>query len=182
MKMKKVFIGIFLSLLALGLRAQETKAIHFFGLTPSLTVEPYYEKGEFDLNVFPLIYATPITNWMDFRFASILNLGFRENSTRISHYGLQLALPIHFKAKEDKNTPSKGLFIAPGIGATRNPLELHSNFGIWAEPGYHLLVDEKNSISISFGLQFGATHFWYDNGESKWGNHFGVKIFVGFWR
>jgi hypothetical protein len=51
--------------------------------------------------------------------------------------------------------------------------------GLWAEPGYLLSISKK--WSISFGAQFGATRFWYDDGRAKTGNHFGVKISIGRW-
>jgi hypothetical protein len=34
---------------------------------------------------------------------------------------------------------------------------------------------------MTFGLQIGGTYFAYDHGQSKWGNHIGIKIIIGKW-
>lgn len=162
-----------------SLYAQSENQFNFFGLNPSLTVEPFYEKGELDVNIFPLVYQRPLTKRFDIRITTICNLGIRNQGSEISHVGVETASPIFFKSKEDKEEISKGFFIAPIISTTRNRIEEHNNLGIWVEPGYNLLFD--NNFSMSFGLQLGSTYFNYDNGESKWGNHFGVKIIFGKW-
>jgi hypothetical protein len=58
-------------------------------------------------------------------------------------------------------------------------MEKHNNGGLWIQPGYNLLFDNK--IAMSFGLQIGGTYFSYDNGQTNWKNHFGVKIIFGKW-
>jgi hypothetical protein len=169
-------ISILLALVTVETYGQRT---HFVGLNPSVTVEPFYQEGEFDLNIVPLVYQVPLNSRIDFRASTTVNLGFRESSTKVSHLGGQVAFPIFLKKKEELTIPSAGFFAAPGIGFTRNILEKHSNFGFFIEPGYNLQISEK--WSISFGVQLGATHFNYDNGKKKWGNHFGIKIFIGRW-
>jgi hypothetical protein len=137
--------------------ALEKSSVNFIGLNPSVTVEPFYEKGELDVNIFPLVYQTPISKRIDFRVSSIVNYGVRNSNSTFSHLGFQAALPIFLKKKDIKLIPSKGLFVAPGFGVTRNLIEKHSNFGLWVEPGYNLLFDDN--FAISFSAQFGATHF-----------------------
>lgn len=161
------------------LYAQSDNKFNFIGLNPSLTVEPFYEKGELDVNIFPLVYQRPLTKRFDIRFTTICNLGIRNQGSEISHVGMETAFPIFFKSKEDKKESSKGFFIAPIISTTRNRIEEHNNLGIWIEPGYNLLFE--NNFSMSFGLQLGGTYFHYDNGGAMWGNHFGVKIIFGKW-
>ncbi len=168
-------IGAFLS----EINAQTESVPHFFGINPSVTVESFYEKGEFDVNVFPFVYQRPITDRMDLRFTTILNLGVRNSGNEISHFGIETAIPIFLKKKESKTDFSKGFFIAPILSFTRNSIEETNNLGIWIEPGYNLLFDNK--FAMSFGLQLGGTYFIYDTGENKWGNHFGVKIIFGRW-
>lgn len=161
------------------LLAQEVKSINFLGINPSVTVEPFYEKGELDVNIFPLVYQTPLTKIFDLRLNSILNLGVRNGGNEISHYGIETGIPIFFNSKGTKYEVSNGIFIAPILGLTRNRIEEHNNIGIWIEPGYNLLIDNK--YAMTFGLQFGKTYFDYDNGKTNWGNHFGVKIILGKW-
>jgi hypothetical protein len=159
--------------------AQEEKKLNFIGLNPSVTVEPFYNKGELDINILPLVFQRTLTRRYDFRFTSILNLGIRNNGNEISHFGFETGLPIFFKQKETKNEISKSFFVAPILSLTRNRMEEHNNLGLWVEPGYNLLFD--NNVAMTFGLQLGGTYFAYDNGQSKWGNHFGVKIIIGKW-
>lgn len=179
--MKRLFLLsiILLILNSFCVLAQHQRTAFYLGLNPSVTVEPFYEKGELDLNIFPLVYQKTITNRIDFRVSTILNYGIRKTTDEISHFGCQIAFPVFLSRKEDLSAPSKGLFCAPGIGLTRNRIEDHTNIGFWLEPGYNLMVSEK--WSISFGIQIGATHFDYDNGTQKWGNHYGVKIVFGRW-
>jgi hypothetical protein len=177
--MKNMFFFFLLISFTIKLFAEEKTMANFIGIKPEVTVEPYYQKGELDVNIFPFVYQHTLSKHVDVRLASILNLGIRKGGTSISHYGFQLALPVYLSKKENTALPSNGFFVAPGIGVTRSNLEKHQNFGIWAEPGYHLLFDDK--WAIAFGVQLGATHFNYDDGTNKWGNHFGIKICFGKW-
>lgn len=170
---------LILTIISLSLSAQNNKTANFIGINPSVTVEPFYEKGELDVNIFPLVFQKTITKRVDFRLSTILNYGVRNTNSEISHFGARIAFPFFIKKKEDLTLPSKGFYAAPGIGFTRNRIEEHTNIGFWLEPGYNLLVSDK--LSISFGVQLGATHFDYDNGTQKWGNHFGMNIILGMW-
>lgn len=159
--------------------AQEDKRLNFFGINPSVTVEPFYAKGELDVNIFPLVYQRTWTRRIDMRLTSILNLGIRNNGNKISHFGIETGLPIFFNQKENVLSISKGFYMAPIISLTRNSIEAHNNLGLWVEPGYNLLFE--NNFAMTFGLQVGSTYFAYDSGPSNWGNHFGVKIIIGKW-
>jgi hypothetical protein len=170
---------LFLFGFATALKAQQVNRFHFLGINPSVTIEPFYEKGEFDINIFPLVYQTALTNQFDIRLNTICNLGIRNNGAQISHFGLETAWPIFFKLKDGEHEISKGFFTAPIISLTRNRIEKHSNIGLWFEPGYNLLFD--NNFAMSFGLQLGRTFFNYDEGNNKWGPHFGIKIIIGKW-
>lgn len=182
MKSKIKQIVIVVTFLIIGktpIFAQEVKKLNFIGLNPSLTVEPFYEKGEMDINIFPLVYQRTLTKRLDIRFTSILNLGIRSNQNEISHFGFETGLPLFFKQKETEMEVSNGFFVAPILSMTRNRIAEHNNLGLWIEPGYNLLFD--NNFAMTFGLQLGGTYFAYDNGQTKWGNHFGVKIIIGKW-
>ncbi len=161
------------------LLAQEDKRFTFIGINPSVTVEPFYDKGELDINIFPLVYQRSFTKRVDIRLTSILNLGIRNSGNEISHYGFETGFPIFFKPKETKSEISKGFFVAPILSLTRNRIEEHNNLGLWIEPGYNLLFD--NNFAMTFGLQVGGTYFAYDSGQTNWGNHFGIKIIIGKW-
>ena len=177
---KKIFL-VFMILLINSITgvAQIKKTKNFIGICPSVTVEPFYQKGELDINIVPIVFQKTISKRIDIRVSTILNYGIRNTSSQISHLGVQMSFPIFLSKKEDLLFPSEGFFISPGLGFTRNRMEKHSNVGFWLEPGYCLKISEN--WSIFFGVQLGATHFDYDNGTQKWGNHFGIKIVLGRW-
>ncbi len=173
------FLAILLIALPFLAISQSERIPFFLGLNPSITIEPFYEKGEMDINILPLVFQRKLTNRIDFRLTSILNLGIRNDGSEISHFGIESAFPIFLKKKENKTDCSSRIFISPIISLTRNRIEEHNNLGFWIEPGYHLLFENK--IAMSFGLQIGGTYFAYDEGQTKWANHFGVKIIIGRW-
>lgn len=174
-----IFLTTILVLYKNPLLAQEDKKFNFVGINPNVTVEPFYDKGELDISIFPLVYQRPLTKRFDIRLNLILNLGIRNNGNEISHFGFETGFPIFFKPKENKIEISKGFFVAPILSVTRNRVEEHDNLGFWIEPGYNLLFD--NNFAMTFGLQLGGTYFTYDNGQTKWGNHLGIKIIIGKW-
>lgn len=176
---RKIVLSLVWLSLYRELQAQDEFKSNFIGINPSVTVEPFYEKGELDVNIVPIVYQRPLARRLDLRLTSICNLGIRNAGSEISHLGLELGFPIFFVRKEDKRVSSKGFFAAPVVSLTRNRIAEHNNLGLWIEPGYHLLFD--NSVAMSFGLQVGTTYFSYDDGQNKWGGHFGVKVILGKW-
>ena len=158
---------------------QDEKRFNFIGINPSVTIEPYYEAGELDVNIFPIVYQRSITNRLDLRLASTINYGIRNENDKLSHIGLEVGAPIFFKKKEDRAEISKGFFIAPILSMSRNNEANHTNIGTWIEPGYNMLFENKFALSI--GLQIGGTYFINDSSANTWGNHFGVIIIFGKW-
>ena len=158
---------------------QNEKRFNFFGVNPSVTVEPYYNSGELDINIFPLVYQRSISNRLDLRLTSILNYGIRNGTNQLSHIGTAVGIPFFFQKKEDKVEISKGFFVAPILSVTRNNEANHTNIGTWIEPGYNILFE--NEFALSLGLQIGGTYFINDSSANAWGNHFGVQVIFGKW-
>jgi hypothetical protein len=182
MNIQKKFFPIFYLLFLFGLnklKAQDTLKLNFVGLNPSVTIEPYYEKGEMDINLLPIVYQRTLNQRVDLRVTSICNLGLRKDSSGLSHLGLETAFPVFWKKKEAKTNNSKGLFVAPIISLTHNFIENYKTIGLWLEPGYNLLFDSK--YALSFGLQIGGSYFTYTGSNAAWRNHFGVKVVFGKW-
>ncbi len=174
------YLAILLTLLICNaVYGQREKRLTFLGINPSVTVEPYYNSGELDINVLPIVYQKSITNLFDVRLTSILNYGIRNGNDKLSHVGVEIGTPIFFKKKEDRLELSKGFFIAPILSLTRNNEANHTNIGTWIEPGYNILFE--NEFALSLGLQIGGTYFINDKSTNTWGNHFGVKIVFGKW-
>lgn len=176
---RHILIVALLLALAVSVLSQDGMRYHFVGVNPSVTVEPFYERGEFDLNVFPVVYQRSLSRRLDLRLTSIVNLGIRTGGTAFSHVGIETALPIFLKAKETREDLSSGLFIAPIVSLSRNRFDAHNTVGLWLEPGYNLLFENK--VAMSFGLQLGGSFFAYDSGQTTWGSHFGVKVIIGKW-
>lgn len=176
--MKKV-ISLLVLLLAFQFVEAQDKVSQYLGIRPYFTVEPYYEEGEFDINVFPLVYQNNISRLMSIRLASIFNYTIRKEGQNISHVGLQAAFPFYLKKRELRNDNAKGLYLAPVISLTRNLEEAHTNTGVYLEPGYH--VEFSDLFSMVFGLELGATYFDYDDArEDGWDKHFGVSIILAW--
>lgn len=158
---------------------QDEKRLSFLGINPSVTIEPYYDSGELDINILPIVYQRSITNRLDFRLTSVINYGIRNGNDKLSHIGIEFGAPVFFKEKEDIVEISKGFFIAPLLSLTRNIEADHTNIGTWVEPGYNILFEDH--FALSLGLQIGGTYFINDNAANSWGNHFGVKVVFGKW-
>lgn len=177
---KFAFPAILFLLLMLNSRfilGQEKHPV-FIGVQPSITKETFYEKEDFDINIVPLVFQTPIGKIIDIRFTTLANYHFG-SSEGFSDIGFQLIAPIYFKKKEKIKMPSHGFYIGPLIGFSRNLLYNHYTTTPAIEPGY--LFKTSNRFSLSLGIQLGASHFNYDNEPNKWVSHFGFKINLGFW-
>lgn len=175
----KFILPLLLALTINTAYGQDEKRSHFFGINPSVTVEPYYNSGELDINILPIVYQRSMTDRLDLRLSSILNYGIRNGNDRLSHMGVELGTPVFLKKKEDRLELSQGFFIAPLVSLTRNNEANHTNIGTWIEPGYNILFENK--FALSLGLQIGGTYFIYDSSANSWGNHFGVKVVFGKW-
>lgn len=159
--------------------AQDSKIGCFIGLNPGVTVEPDYAKGEMDVSIVPLVYQRPVTNRLHLRLISVVNYGVRNTGNQLSQIGMDTALPVFLGSGKNSYEPPKGFYVAPVISLTRNRMDGHNALGLWTEAGYHFLF--KSKVAIMFGLQFGATHFAYDDDQTKWGSHFGVEFIIGRW-
>jgi hypothetical protein len=151
----------------------------FIGLNPSFTIEPYYESGEVDINIFPIVFQMPITKKVDWRIYSILNYGIRNSGNGLSHIGLSTNIPMYLLKNLTENNWLDYIYFAPGIGCTRNTIEKSYNTSVYIEPGYEIRF--KDGFSIIAGVQFGKTYFMYDTNTNKWGDHFGIKVILGQW-
>ena len=103
----RLHICILLSILRVSLKTVAQNKQNFIGINPSVTVEPFYNKGEFDVNILPFVYQRTMTNMADLRFTSVLNLGIRYNGNNISHFGLETAFPVFSKRKKIKQNFQK---------------------------------------------------------------------------
>jgi len=157
---------------------QTTKQV-YIGLQPGVTVEPFYEEGEFDFNVFPLIIETPVSSRINLRICPIANYHMGGETNGFSDLGVFTVLPIFFNKKEDDNTIPYGFYLGPVVGLGRNLINKHFTTTLALEPGY--MIETKKRFTINLGIQFGASHFSYDTEPNKWVFHWGPKVTFGFW-
>jgi len=147
---------------------------YFIGVTPSITAEPYYDAGEFDVNILPFVYQTSVFEKADIRMTSIVNYGIRKNESKLSHIGFEIAFPIRLLSQSSTTGPANGFFVAPIFSVTQEQIDSETHIGLWVEPGYQFVF--FNNYSMSIGLQLGAT--WID---SDIASHLGVNFIIGKW-
>lgn len=178
-KIKKLSFITLLVLIAWGQCFCQSNTPVFIGIQPSVTVEPFYDKGEFDLDIVPLVFEASIGLRTNIKITPIVNYHFGGITKGISDIGAFLVLPIFFKAKETRTDRPFGFYLGPVIGFGRNLLNNHYTTTLGIEPGY--MFETKKRFTISMGLQLGGSYFTYDAIPNKWYTHWGPKISFGFW-
>ncbi len=157
--------------------AQEKKPV-FLGLQPAITQERNYEKDEFDVNVFPLVFQMGISKQFEIRLTSIVNYHIG-NEKGFSDLGLNTVFPYFFKRKEELTTPSSGVYLGPAIGLGNNFLDDHGTITLAMEGGYMFPATKR--FTLALGMQLGGSYFIYSEQSNSWTNHFGIKINLGWW-
>jgi len=158
--------------------AQQNKTL-LVGINPSVTVESSYPKGCFDFNILPLVVEYNIIKNLDIRGICLLNYGIRNVGSALINIGAEVTVPYYLRFSNSVQQTPSGFFIALGSAFTRNVYYKHKNVSVFLEPGYNFLWDDKFSLIID--LQYGRTFFMYDDGNDIVGNHFGVKVILGWW-
>jgi len=157
--------------------SQDHKPV-FLGIQPGITKEDFYEDDEFDINILPFVFQTPVGKRVDIRLTSIINYHFGTDDN-ISDVGIFGILPVYIMKKEKVNLPSYGFYIGPLLGLGRNLMNEHNTLTVGIEPGY--MFPTKKRFSVTLGLQIGGSYFDYDSQSDLWRNHFGIKVNLGFW-
>ncbi|MBR9917515.1 hypothetical protein GYB29_07505 [bacterium] len=175
--------SIFFTLLALITWNQcfcQSETPIFIGLQPNITVEPFYDEGEFDLDIVPLVFEASVGLRTNIKITPIVNYHFGGVNNGISDLAIYSVVPIFLKAKEERTDRPYGFYLGPVLGFGRNILNSHYTTTVGAEPGY--MFETENRFTISMGLQLGGSYFSYKNTEpNKWVSHWGPKFSFGFW-
>ena len=180
MHLKQVAITIILLFVfSIGNVCGQTKKPVFIGIQPSITIEPFYEDGELDVNIFPLVLEIPIGQRINFRFLPTANYHFGGVNNGFSDVGFYSVLPIFFRKSESTEAKPYGFYIGPVLGFGRNLINSHYTTTLAVEPGY--MFKAKKSFTITLGAQFGTSYFAYDSQPNKWLFHWGPKVSFGFW-
>ncbi len=149
----------------------------YLGIQPSVTAEPYYDEGEFDINILPVSLGFPLNNFIDSKWNPVANLHLGD-PMEFSHIGLEAALPVYF-LDIGKTTSQKKWFAGPFCGYSYDLLRERGVISTGAEFGYTFLFD--NCHELKLGFQEGATFFIGDSHDDGVMHHFGAKISYGIW-
>jgi len=168
------FVAILFTSSLCNVQADTMRANYFVGLSPSLTAEPFYESGEFDVNILPLVYQRNIVDNIYVRMIGLVNYGIRKNENKLSHIGFDLAFPFQLFAHAPIPSPSDGFFVAPILSIAQEQIKNELHVGLGLEPSYQFIFSRNYAMSI--GLQFGVT--WIENDMV---DHFGIKFILGRW-
>lgn len=122
-------------------QADTNRANYFVGLSPSLTAEPFYESGEFDINILPFVYQRKALDNIDIRIIGLVNYGIRKNENKLSHIGFELAFPFHLFAHASLPSPSDGIFVAPISSIAQEQIKNELHVGLWMEPAYQFIFN-----------------------------------------
>ncbi|MDH5233139.1 MAG: hypothetical protein OEY38_24055 [Gammaproteobacteria bacterium] len=170
-----LFCVLLLVTIVLGeVQASSDRSRYFIGITPSVTAEPFYNKGEFDVNVLPLVYQQTLFNKTDFRLTSIVNYSVRDTENQLSHIGFEAAFPMRVFRRERLLHQKDGFYFAPIMSIAHEQIKKENHIGFWLEPGYQFLF--KHNYSMSIGLQAGVTLI-----ADEVQNHFGINFIFGRW-
>ncbi len=173
-----LFIAILLIVFSGHIHGQSNKIV-FIGVQPAITVEPFYEKGELDVNIFPFMIETPIGLRSTLKLTPLINYHSGGSKNGISDIGLFAILPFYFQKRADSTSRPFGFYLGPVVGFGRNKINDHYTTTLAVEPGYMFQAEKKFTISI--GLQLGGSFFSYDSEPNKWVFHWGPKISLGLW-
>lgn len=181
MKLKHIIVIVFCILVFTNCKTYgQTKKTIFLGIQPiSITIESNYGDGEFDANIFPIVFEAALTRRVNFRLIPTVNYHFGGKSNGFSDLGVYITLPIYFHKSLPKEVQSHGFYIGPVLGVGRNIINDHYTTTIAIEPGY--MFKAKKRFTITLGCQFGGSYFAYDSKPNNWVTHFGPKFTLGFW-
>lgn len=176
--MRQLFLLI-LSLIMSSKSIGQSSTPIFIGLQPNITVEPFYDKGEFDIDILPLVVEASIGLRTNLKVTPMVNHHIGGQTEGISDLGVFAVLPILLKKKEIRSDRPYGFYAGPVLGFGRNLINDHYTTTVGIEPGY--MFETKKRFTISMGLQLGGSYFSYDSEPNKWVTHWGPKFSFGYW-
>jgi len=154
--------------------AQQKGAL-YLGLGPDITTEKEYEKGEFDINVAPIVLQYYLGKTVAIRASSMVNLHIGDG-TEVSQVGGQLAVPVYFLSKS--SSAISGIYLAPLVGVSHNYISEGKEITPAGEAGYTWIL--PGGFTMNMGLQLGATYFTANDETAGWRNHSGIKFSLGY--
>ena len=177
--MRPLFFLVILTLIISRQSFGQSNTPIFIGIQPNITVEPFYEKGELDIDILPLVLEASIGLRTNLKITPLVNYHVGGQTNGVSDIGVFVVLPIFFKKKENRSDKPHGFYVGPVLGFGRNLINDRNTTTLAVEPGY--LFKAERRFTISLGLQLGGSYFSYDSQPNEWVTHWGPKIGFGFW-
>lgn len=141
------------------------------GAQPAITVEPWYEEGEMDINILPFVYLPNTGMLAEMRFISLVNYHFGDDGG-VKDVGLEIAKPWYYKETAWYGAPVA--LVGVDLLEDRFKTTLTSEFGYSFET--------EDAWRFNLGFQLGATFFGANDAEAAvWRDHIGVKFYFGKW-
>lgn len=97
--MKQLFSLLILSLIIAIQSFGQSNTPIFIGIQPNITIEPFYEKGELDIDILPLVLEASIGLRTNLKITPIVNYHIGGQTDGVSNLGVFTVLPISFKKK-----------------------------------------------------------------------------------
>lgn len=159
----------------------------FIGISPQFYRGFDYKKGEFDVNILPVMIKGRSFSRFGFRFQPHCFLGIRkEKRASVKSFGVELAVPLQLLLYEpEENLLAHRATLGAGtiIMATRTAFnreisvshaELLPYFSFFLEPAYTIYYDYE--IGFTFGVQIGKSLIVEHGHNSYWGNHLAIRV------
>jgi len=149
----------------------------FLGLQPGFFVEPWFNSGEFDVNLLPLVLETAITDNLGLRIRSSLfyRAGNPNADLKLDVIGGSVGL-FYYLNPRSKVIQYNGFFIGPFFGYSKWLIDNYSSITIAVESGYSFVV--KQNVSLNLSGQIGVSHFFEKEDTDS---HFGIFVNIGYW-
>ena len=120
----------------------------FIGIQPNITVKPFYEKGEFDIDIVPLVLEASIGLRTNHKITPIVNYHIGGQTDGVSDISVFTVIPILFKKTENRSDKPCGFYIGPVLGFGRNLINDHYTTTLAVEPGYMFKTERRFTIAL----------------------------------
>lgn len=145
---------------------------------PRVMQESWYESGELDVSIVPLVIELPLSSRVGLRLrpSVFYHFGGPSPDTRVSLIGGSAA-PIFYLQAADGPRPYSGWFIGPSLEITHNRLESMWHASVAADGGYAIYFEGGTGLILS--VQLGVTFF--SDSDQDPALHPGVFPSFGIW-
>lgn len=129
----KTVVIFYITALSISILSGQDNWAYYLGIQPAVMVEPFYDKGEFDINVVPVVIQTSLNKRIDVRKTTLVNYHFGDEQS-VSDAGVEISSPIFLKKKSAIGISSGEFYIGPSVGIGKNYINDHKTLTMALEP------------------------------------------------